>query len=30
MFEIVNNTNKEIEELNYLNEYINFIVKMKK
>lgn len=30
MFEIVNNTNKEIEELNYLNEYINFIVKKEK
>ena len=30
MFEIVNNTNKEIEELNYLIEYINFIVKKEK
>ena len=30
MFEIVNNINKEIEELNYLNEYINFIVKKEK
>ena len=30
MFDIVNNTSREIEELNYLNEYINFIVKKEK
>ena len=27
MFEIINNTGKEIDELNKLNEYMNFVVK---
>ncbi len=26
MFEIINNTNKEIKELDYLNDYIKFVV----
>lgn len=30
MFEIINNTNKKIEELNYLEEYIKFIVNKEK
>lgn len=27
MFDIINNTNKEIEEINKLNEYLKFVVK---
>lgn len=30
MFEIINNTNKEIEELSILKEYIEFVVKKEK
>ena len=27
MFDIINNTNKEIEEINKLEEYLKFVVK---
>jgi len=30
MFEIINNTEKEIEELKFLEEYLNFVVKKEK
>ena len=30
MFEIINNTNKEIEELDYLKNYIKYVVKKEK
>lgn len=30
MFDIINNTNREIDELDYLEKYINFVVKKEK